>query len=249
MSQQSVWDDLDFLLEDLQGSSPASTTGGLQQSAPAPPSPPAFTWADLVDEDLEDMDNLQPDTMTDQQRLCRERYLAIEAMDEATSADNYDDDYDFSEEDDNYQVDVDDDESLDEPVKAPIHKATEHGIHLNTIERLWDTYDIQHRFAFFPLIPRHDDVRTEYPLRHTKELWYHRPGRSHMHQMLTAFNEPTPPLVAIEETASAAIPATSDTEEPTIEERPRFRSLLIARVCNVLDSTQKVVQATIELIR
>lgn len=226
MSQPTIWDDLDFLLGDLQGSqgSPAygqdSTTEGLQHSVPAA----SQSWADLDDEELDDLDDLQEESMTEQQRLCRQRYLALEAMDAeeppVEEPDNYDDDFDFSEEEHPFEEASDNHqevESVGDPEEDTTYKVTEHGIRYKVVERLWNTYDVQHRHPFLPLIPRHDNLREYYANHKEPEFWYHRPGRSSLHQVLTAaIDDPVmAPNTTLTDNMNTDFDATTSEEETT----------------------------------
>ena len=207
------------------------------------------SWADLYDEELEELSDLEEEVLTKQQRLCRQRYLAMEAMDAAGEAapeeeeesdddydfseeipaeelvENYDEDFDLSDEEhpfqeasDNHQ-EVEGSEEEEEEEEADPPKVNDHGIRHKVIYRLWDTYDVQHRQAFFPLIPRHDDLRKYYPEYRTPESWYRRPGFSAMSQVLTAIEEPVREELIMATTATFMDSSDSDSDATTSEKQ------------------------------
>jgi len=108
--------------------------------------------------------------------------------------------------------------SVDDPPQFT-YKVTPHGIHYDTVDRLSDeTYDVQHRYHFPPLIPRDHEDRTDYPHRLDWDYWYcGPPGPSSLrHAQSTEPEEETPLFATPEEiTASAETPVAPVQENPT----------------------------------
>ena len=260
----SVWDDLDNFIEELgdqQSSASAAsqsralsedstTMEGLQHSVPAA----SLSWADLDDEEMDDMNDRQQDSLTAQQRLCRERYLALESvyseehpLAEASCPDNYDDDFDLEEDPEEEafsrqpEVDV---ASEGDPVEDTNWKVNEHGIRATVIMRLWNTYDVQHRHAFNPLTPRADKLRECYPEHEPAEKWVTRSRSSRLRQTYTVdYEEETPLIVTPEEiTASAETPVTTVLETRT----PAVRWELTASAENPPAADEEILVDTVD---